>query len=398
MTFLIITLALIFLFIIWFRIDFLLGKSKQKRLVKKIVLQPRMSNVSLFSNGKDFFDQLFVDIKEAEHHIHLLWYIYNEDSISEQLTNLLVKKAQEGVEIRLLVDWFGAKISKKSISKLRDAGVSFSYSNVPHFPFLFFTLNNRNHRKITIIDGNIGYIGGFNIGDEYLGRDKNLGFWRDFHLRINGDGVQDLQTQFIYDWQLATNTQIHKKRYFPPLKEGNILLKFSPNNGAFLEEMFIQLIEMAKKSIMIGTPYYIPGKKIQNALIQASKRGIKVKLIVPKKSDYILIKEAAYPYFKDLLHVGIEIFEYTNGFYHAKAIVIDEFVCDIGTANFDMRSFHLNNEMNCLIYDHSFILHVIREMQYDIMHSEQLTIEQYERRPFMHKAKEQFAKLFSELL
>lgn len=398
MTFILIVLASIFFIIILLRIDFLLGMKKQKQAAKKIILQPRLGNVTLLSNGKDLFDELFADIDGAEDHIHMLWYIYNEDSISKQLTQLLVKKALAGVEVRLLVDWFGGKISKQSISALRDAGVSFSYSNTPRFPFIFFTLNNRNHRKITIIDGEIGYVGGFNIGDEYLGRNPKFGFWRDFHLKLLGDGVQDLQTQFICDWQLATNSKIHGKRYFPPLNEGQVLLRFSPSNGAFLEEMFIEMINSAKRSIFIGTPYYVPGENIQQVLIEASKRGVQVKLLVPKKSDYLLIREASYPYFPDLLASGVEIFEYTEGFFHAKAMVIDDCLCDIGTANFDMRSFHLNNEINCLIFDRPFIKHVLEELEKDLLNSEKLTMEKFAGRSLMHRGKEKLATLISGLL
>ena len=398
MKFFLMILALIFISIVFLRIDFLLGLRKLTLQNKKTPPKPRMGNVTLLSNGKDFFDYLFADIERAEHHIHLQTYIYQEDDISNQLTNLLIKKAKEGVEVRLLIDWFGSNISKKSIAKLRDAGVEFFYSEKPHLPFLFFSINHRNHRKITVIDGEIGYIGGFNIGDEYLGRNKEMGFWRDFHLHLKGDGVQDLQRQFIYDWQDAAKKILRGNRYYPILKEGQTLLKFLPTNGTFFEETLIEKIDMAKRTILIGTPYYIPGRKLQDSLIHASRRGVKVTLFVPKKSDYPLIKEASFPYFKHLLLSGVNIYEYKDGFYHAKALVIDQFVCKVGTANLDKRSFYLNKEMSCFIYDKQFHEQVTTEMLQDIKHAKQLTLTDYEQRPLWQKTKEKIAILFDGLL
>lgn len=263
---------------------------------------------------------------------------------------------------------------------------------------MFFTLNRRNHRKLVIIDGAIGYVGGYNIGDEYLGRDPKFGLWRDFHLRLKGDGVQELQRQFLEDWQVAKQTYIKKESLYPPLQKGEHSIRILPTDGVYLEDTFIDLIRQAQSTILIGTPYYIPGEVLQQELIQAANRGVHVKLIVPKKADHPLVKEAAFPYFYDLLENGIDIYQFYRGFYHVKALVIDSQVCDIGTANFDKRSFHVNHEINCLIYDPNFIQLVIKEMEHDLSTSERLTLDALSSRSLFQKGKEKIAALVSGLL
>ena len=395
---LLITLAIFILLIVWGTVDFKLGIKQQRREAKRYVQEIRNGQCELITTGHDLFKKLIDDIHNAEHHIHMLFYIFRDDHIGTQVLKALQEKAEEGVPVRLLVDRLGCHLSKKSIKKLRKAGVHFSHSHPPKFPYWFFTLNRRNHRKITVIDGHIGYIGGYNVGDEYLGRDPKFGDWRDIHLRIKGDGVQDLQGQFLQDWSVATKEKISEKKYYPPLAKGLHQLKIVPSDGAFLEEAFLKLIKEAKTSIYIGTPYFIPGNEIKTQLIEAAKRGVDVKLIVPKQGDHPLVKEAAFPYFQPLIEAGCEIYRYYQGFYHAKTIVIDKEVCDIGTANVDRRSFHINHEINCLIFNREFIKEVIAIMEYDIVNSELLTIEQLQNRSLFHKSKERLATTFGPLL
>lgn len=391
-------IALIALFIVWLRIDFVLGMRVQRKDAKKFKQETRYGDVHLLGNGKDFFESLFHDIQQATDHIHILFYIVKDDNIGSRLLEILEDKAKEGVQVRLLVDRIGSSLKKKSIEDLKKVGISFAYSHPPKLPYLFFTLNRRNHRKVTVIDGKIGYVGGYNIGDEYLGRDPKFGFWRDFHLRIAGDGAQDLQEQFLQDWMVATKEQLKEERYYPHLPKGKIALRILPTDGVFLEDTFLDLIRQAKHTITIGSPYFIPGKAIQGELMAASKRGVDVRLIVPKKGDHPLVKEAAFPYFKELLESGVDIYRFYRGFYHTKTIVIDDQVCDIGTANFDKRSFHINHEINCLIYDSEFIRGVVNEMDYDISISDRLTLKEWEKRSYLQRGKEKVATLLSGLL
>lgn len=391
-------IALIILIIVWATIDFKLGIKKQRSEAKRYIQEVRDGQCELLTTGHALFKKLIDDIHNAENHIHMLFYIFRDDHIGTQVLKALQEKAKEGITVKLLVDRFGCHLSKKTIKQLRKAGVHFAISHPPKLPYLFFTINRRNHRKITVIDGHIGYIGGYNVGDEYLGRDPKFGDWRDIHLRLLGDGVQDLQGQFIQDWQVATNEKISKDKYYPVLEKGEHKIKIIPSDGAFLEEAFIKFIKEAKETIYIGTPYFIPGKEIKVELIAAAKRGVDVKLIVPKQGDHPLVKEAAFPYFQPLIEAGCEVYRYYQGFYHAKTIVIDKKVCDIGTANVDRRSFHINHEINCLIFNRDFIKEVSAVMEHDISLSERLTIEQLENRSIFHKGKERLATALGPLL
>ncbi|QOY37273.1 cardiolipin synthase [Anaerobacillus isosaccharinicus] len=390
--------AIILLLIIWMWIDFKLGIKKQRSEANRFVQEIRNGQCEMLTTGHDLFKKLITDINNAEKNIHVLFYIFRDDHIGTQVLKALKEKAIEGVEVRLLVDRVGCHISKKMRNELKKVGVRFAHSHPPKFPYLFFTLNRRNHRKITVIDGHIGYIGGYNVGDEYLGRDPKFGDWRDIHLRIVGDGCQDLQEQFLQDWVVATREKIDANNYYPPLAKGLHQLKIVPSDGTFLEEAFINFIKEAKDSIYIGTPYFIPGNAIKEELIAAAKRGVDVKLIVPKQGDHPFVREAAFPYFQPLLEAGCTIHRYYRGFYHAKTIVIDKEICDIGTANVDRRSFHINHEINCLIFNKEFIKDVIAVMDHDISISEQLTMVQLKKRSFFHKSKEKIATVFAPLL
>ncbi len=390
--------AIILLLVIWVTVDFRLGMKEQQRVAKRSIQEIRKGQCEILTTGHDLFKKLIDDIHNAEKHVHMLFYIFREDHIGNQVLKALKQKAQEGVEVRLLVDRVGCDITKKKRKELKKAGVKFAHSHPPKFPYIFFSLNRRNHRKITVIDGHLGYIGGYNVGDEYLGRKPKFGDWRDIHLRIQGDGCQDLQRQFLEDWVITTREKLKMEVYFPVLQKGEHELKIVPSDGAFLEESFIEFIQKAEDSIYIGTPYFIPGKEIKKALIDAAKRGVEVKLIVPKQGDHPLVKEAAFPYFQPLLESGCEVYRYYRGFYHAKTIVIDRKICDIGTANVDNRSFHINHEINCLIFDREFIKDVTAVMEHDISISERLTMEQLKNRSFFHKSKEKIASVLSPLL
>ncbi|WP_017725951.1 cardiolipin synthase [Halalkalibacterium ligniniphilum] len=391
-----IILLVIFLWLKW---DYHHGLSQQKAKAKRHIQNVRQGNVRLFVNGEQFFSSLYEDIQKAENHVHLLFYIFREDSLGNKFLHLLEEKSKKGVAVRLLVDRIGSGLSTKSITRLRKAGCQFAHAYLPSFPYFFFSLNRRNHRKISVIDGKIGYIGGYNIGKEYAGRDPKFGFWRDFHLRLVGDGVQDLQEQFIHDWQGATAKDLSSNEsLFPSLQKGPHTLRIIPFNGMFLEETFLQLINQAEKQIMIGTPYYIPGKKLQQALVRAASQGVTVRILVPKKADHLLVKDAAFPYFEELVHQGVEVYFYKQGFFHGKAMVIDEKICHLGTANFDMRSLHINHEINCLMYDKACVDEVLQVLKHDIGISERLTLDDLETRSWFQRGKEQAATLISGLL
>lgn len=380
-------------------LDEWLGRRRKRHAPKK-EYPLRKSDMTLFTNGHHLFADYFLEIQKATHHIHVLFYIVKTDDISQQFFSLLQQKAKEGVEVRLLVDWIGGfRLPRKTIRSLKKSGVRFAFSQKPSFPYFFYQLNRRNHRKITVIDGNIGYIGGFNIGKEYVGQDVNFGDWRDYHLKICGEGVIDLQAQFFDDWKMATKERgPTKKQYFPPLPSGTVVHRFIATNGDGLEEDFARLIRQAKREIIIGSPYFIPGKKVMEALIDARKRGVAVTIVVPLKADHLFVKEAAFPYFYRLLKKGAHIYRFYQGFYHAKTIIVDDDICDIGTANFDKRSFFLNGEMNCFIYDKEFTEQMKRVIRHELSRSEPLTLDWWKKRSIWERGKESISTLLSQWL
>ncbi|MES5929601.1 cardiolipin synthase [Bacillus mycoides] len=362
---------------LWITIDLSYGRIVHLKRVRSRSFSLRQSDFRLYTYGNDLYDALFTDIKQAKHHVHVLFFIVKNDDISRTFLKLLIDKAQEGIEVRLLLDRFGSHyLSKEAIYSLQKHGVSFSFCHKVKFPFPFFSANQRNHRKITVIDGKIGYIGGFNIGEEYLGHNQRLGLWRDYHLRLTGEGIQDLQKQFLHDWLDDTDQNLlDSSLYFPMQQPGTILHRFIPTDGAYLQNTFLHLIESAKKELFIGTPYFIPGKKIMNALLKARKRGVQITILVPQKADHALVREAKFPYCRKLIQAGCNIYAFQQGFFHAKIIIVDDHTCDIGTANFDMRSIYINHEINCLLYDKHFIQEVKRKFEEDLERSLLLSFE-----------------------
>ncbi|MDX8363657.1 cardiolipin synthase [Cytobacillus sp. IB215665] len=400
MKFVLFLAILLLLLIMWVRLDLKLGRHKYMRKVTDKTYPLHQGELSLFTNGHEFFNDYFQYIRNAETQIHVLFFIIKNDEISSEFFSLLKQKAREGVEVRLQVDWLGGfKVSKQIVRSLRENGISFSYSNTPKFPFFFYTLNRRNHRKITIIDGKVGYLGGFNVGREYLGRDPKMGFWRDYHLKIIGEGVADLQKQFNKDWYSATKEKLKDEPRKVKLNNDSIVLhRIVPSDGAFLKESFITMIKQAKREIYIGTPYFIPGKEIVNELLAAAERGVNINILVPMKADHPFVKEAAYPFFKPLLVAGCHIYRFYNGFYHAKVVAIDDDICDIGTANFDKRSFFINHEINCFIYDQKFNEQVKTTIKEDIQLAEPLTIDYFTKRSLLDQGKESFSTLINGFL
>jgi len=386
--------------ICWWTIDYHLGRRNHLATSKYTQFPQRKSDITLITDGDTLYKDLFESIKNSTKSIHVLFFIVKNDEISHEFLTILGEKANQGVEVRLLLDYVGSsKLTKKRIQHLKDNGVRFAFTHKPKFPYLFYTTQARNHRKITVLDGKISYLGGFNIGKEYLGNDPKLGYWRDFHLKITGEGTADLQEQFLKDWYDSTGeNDVDNPQYYPNQPLGKSEHMFISTYGENLEKHFISFIRDAKQDILICSPYFIPGKVILDELLAALSRGVRVRIMVPMRKDHPLVKEASFPYFGPLLLAGCEIHQYYHGFFHAKMIMIDDHLCDIGTANFDKRSFYLNDEMNCLIYDREFIQEVKKFVQGDLDRSELLTYQAYQKRSLFEKGKERFATLVSHFL
>ncbi len=390
----------ILLIIIWLVLDFWLGRKKHLALARKTETGMLHGDFQIFTHGPKLFPDYFSEIRSAKKHIHIVFYIVKEDAFSRDFFTLLKEKAAAGVEVRLLLDRLGSlKVKKKTIMSLKEAGVEFAFSNRIRLPFLFYSTQVRNHRKITIIDGRIGYLGGFNIGKEYIDGDPDLSPWRDYHVKITAESVNFLQSEFFLDWReyAGVDLQSHPD-YFPQLAAGAVRHRFMPTEAGQLEELFISLVKKAEHSLMIGTPYFIPSHRLFHELINAIARGVRITVIVPYKSDHILVQEASYRYLRRLLREGAVVYQYKKGFYHAKTIVVDGKVCDIGTANFDKRSLFLNKEINCLIYDPAFISLVKEILQKDISDSKTLTLAEFMNPNLFRSAKEVLAGALSYFL
>lgn len=380
-------------------LDFSIGRKRHLTQINKQKFPIRKSQLSIFTNGPDLFEDYFKQLKQAKKHIHVLFYIVKDDSFSQEFLDILIKKAQAGVEVRLLVDWVGGTISRKYKKKLKEAGVALVHSQTPKLPFLFYTSQVRNHRKISVIDGKIGYTGGYNIGKEYNNQDKKLCPWRDYHLKISGEGVQDLQREFLLDWKKAAKIDLLQNQiYFPPLPKGEIRHQFIPSEGNLLEETLFDLITKSEKSIFIGTPYFIPSERIFKQLLIAIDRGVSITLLVPFTADHALVKEASFTYLRQLLKKGAEVHQYKKGFYHAKVLLIDDKLCDLGTANFDKRSMFLNFELNCLIYNQDVIRQVKTILSQDLLDSEQVSLSDLNRFDPFRSLKERAAQTVSYFL
>ncbi|XID90717.1 cardiolipin synthase [Paenibacillaceae bacterium WGS1546] len=363
------------------------------------------NEVELLMDGERKFARLLADIEQARDHIHIQYYIVRSDALGKRLVRALAKKAREGVGVRLLYDELGSRLlNKRFFKELRDAGGIAEAFFPSKFRWINFRLNYRNHRKLAIIDGAIGYVGGFNVGDEYLGRDPKFGYWRDTHLRVEGGAVKAMQVRFILDWNQASRRDI---RYRPGLfpassakgSTGVQIVASGPDSRLeHIKNGYVKMIASAKKSIFIQTPYFVPDAGFLDALRIAAVSGVQVNVMIPDKPDHPFIYWATLSYIGEMLEAGVSVYIYRNGFMHAKTIVVDEEIASVGTANMDVRSFKLNFEVNAFLYDSDIAKKLADAFKEDIRVSEELTLEKYGQRSRLIRIKESVSRLLSPIL
>ncbi|MDD3622725.1 MAG: cardiolipin synthase [Methanofollis sp.] len=358
------------------------------------------NEVEVYTDGKKKFDALFEAIKGARHHVHLEYFIVNNDDLGQAVIHALAEKAKEGVEVRLLFDAIGTRAgggSKEVFHELTDAGGEIGV----FFPSLY-RVNYRNHRKIAVIDGAVGFIGGFNIGDEYLGTGP-LGYWRDTAVRIHGQAVNLLQLRFFLDWNHATGEyRGDDPIYFPdPDVAGTVpvqIVSGGPDTRwSPIKEGYIKLINSARESVYIQTPYFIPDESVTDALRLAALSGVDVRVMIPCKPDHPFVYWATLSFVGDLLDAGVRAYTYDHGFLHAKTIVVDGMAGSVGSANWDVRSFRLNFEANAFIYDAEVGGEMKRRFVHDLEVCTEITPERYADRPWWVRMKESISRLFSPL-
>jgi cardiolipin synthase A/B len=372
------------------------------------------NEIEIFNNGCDKFAALKEELLKAEHHIHLEYFIVKDDQIGNEIKEILIKKSLAGVRVIFIIDKVGSiKLKPPYIKQLKDAGVEVVYYSYFLAPLLWKVntqLNYRNHRKIVVIDGKVGFLGGMNIGDEYLGKGK-LGHWRDTHIMVKGDFVFGLQAVFLNDYMYIKRTNGSNNiflgeadKYCPPMLDKGDKIMQLVQSGPDSEypsimQCALKMISMAQKSILITTPYFIPSESLLDALKVAALGGVEIKILFPGRFDHYIVYQASQTYLRELIKYGAKIYFYDKkAFVHSKVITIDGEISSVGTANMDIRSYMLNYEVNTVIYDAEITAQLERDFETDIQNSIQITEEYFDKMPIYQKFIQSIARVLSYLL
>lgn len=355
-------------------------------------------------NGDRIFPAMLEGIRSARKTITFETFIYWSGEIGEQIAQALADKAREGVAVHVLLDWVGSsKMDKRYLNLLRDAGAEVIQYHKPHWTGLG-RMNDRTHRKLLVIDGLVGFTGGVGIAPEWTGHAQDEKHWRDTHFRVAGPAVGHMQAVFMDNWVKASGNVLHGPEYFPdvePVGDGLAhMFSSSPSGGSDdMQLMYLMAITAATHSIHLASAYFVPDKLTINAIVEAAKRGVKVRIITPgKRIDTHTVREASRACWGDLLKAGVQMFEYQPTMFHCKLLVVDEYLVSVGSTNFDSRSFKLNDEANLNIYDRDFAKQQTTVFAEDITNSKQITLEKWMDRPFKEKLIEKFVPLLDTQL
>ncbi len=360
------------------------------------------NDVDVYTNGADKFTQLKTDLSSAKRFINLQYYIFEDDNIGNEIANILIERAHAGVRIRIIYDHVGSfQVGNKFFKRMADAAIEVYPFLKVTFPQLGSRINWRNHRKLCIIDGEIGYIGGMNIADRYI-NGGNFSSWRDTHLRIKGSAIAALQHSFTVDWHfmgLPLPTDYVKPTYDSKSNIAIQLLTSGPasqwSNIAF---MFHKAIANAKRRIYIQTPYFLPTDALLKDLITASLADVDVRIIIPFRSDSYILDFATASYITECIQAGVKFYFYKAGMLHSKVVIIDDEFVTVGSTNFDFRSFEHNFEANIFLYSHEFAKKMADIFHNDMDKSERVIRANWRKRPKWHRAAESIARLFAPIL
>jgi hypothetical protein BACCOPRO_02468 len=361
------------------------------------------NDVEIFDNGTDKFNALLSDIASARRYINLQYYIIEDDTIGNRVIDALVERAQAGVKVRLIYDHVGSfKLSKQARKRMSRAGIDAHPFFKVAFPPFGTRINWRNHRKLAVIDGEIGYIGGMNIADRYITGGKLFPMWRDLHLRLRGPAVGALQQSFAVDWTFMGEPILTEEAGMSVETDrpaGMQLVTGGPTSQWMnMTLIFQQAITAASKCIYIFTPYFIPSEGLLHALQVAALGKIDVRIMLPRRSDSDMLRWASFSFIQECLSSGIKVYLYNKGMLHSKAIIIDDDFATVGSTNFDFRSFEHNFEANMLIYSREFNARMKTIFFRDMRECTRLTTATWRRRPVTEKALESFFRLFSPIL
>lgn len=361
------------------------------------------NKVTFYSDGKSKFDVLIEELRKARHYIHIQYYIYMDDNIGRQIRDVLVEKVKQGVTVRFIYDDVGSwKSKRKFFDDMREKGIETQAFLKVAFRYLAGRVNYRNHRKIVVIDGQVGFMGGMNVADRYIDGLK-FGVWRDSHIKIEGKAVAGLQASFIIDWYYSRKEFLSSDLYFPEVEDqGDNLMQFITGGpiGRFkgLHLGVLQAIFEAKKLIYIQTPYFVPTEALLLAIQTASMRGVEVRLMVPRHSDTTFVHIATKSFLKEVLDAEVKVYFFEAGFLHSKMMIIDDNMIVTGSANMDVRSFEHNFEINAYIYNEKSCAEAKQIFYNDMKQSTLLSPEVWEERSRIDKITESVVRLFSPLL
>jgi len=363
------------------------------------------NRVVILNNGEEKFPKLMEKIQEARHHIHLEYYILEDDEIGNKVMDLLCEKAKSGIEVRMIVDDLGSNhLRTKTIRKLRKSGIQFNVYNPVIFSRLANRVNYRDHRKIVVIDGEIGFIGGINIADRYINGPDSSHYWRDTHCMIEGEATYSLQILFLLNWYFVSKELIHPaKAYFPSIAHhgdvvSSIISSDPDSDFPNLMESYFSMITSAREEILISTPYFIPNESVLTALKTSAKGGVKIVLMLPEVSDSVFVHSASLTYMGELLKNDIQVYFYKKGMIHSKVMIIDEELATIGTANMDYRSFDNNAEVNAVFFDSELAAGLKAHFKTDLRNAEKLDYLSWKKRPYKLKLLGSLGRLIAPLL
>ncbi len=362
--------------------------------------------VDIYTNGYEFFFSLLQAIGKAKDHIHLDTYIIEDDPLGNLVADALIDKALQGVEVRLIYDDVGCwKVKKSFFERMRNAGVDVHAFMPVRFPAFTSKVNYRNHRKLCVIDGKIGFIGGMNIALRYVKGTKNKE-WRDTHLCIEGGGVYAIQRAFLVDWYFVDRTLITDRKYYPPVEKGicndclvQVVTSSPINLWPDIMQGYVRILLQAQRYVYMETPYFLPTEPVLFAMRTAALAGVDVRLLVPKHTDAKLVEWASRSYMMEVLEAGVKVYLFSKGFNHSKLLVCDDNICSCGSTNIDFRSFENNFEANAFFYDEVMALRFKEIFQKD--QAQSVLVEDvafFIKRPFLQRLFESVVRLLSPLL
>jgi len=387
----IIAVYFIFFSYTFFRIYHNVKKIENIGAPSKITLK---NEASFIYEDTTMFDEIIEAVSGAKNHIHIEFFIYRDDHIGKKIKDLLIQKTKEGIHVRLIYDGIGSiGLDKNYIKELKENGVEIRPYNNIIGSIIKGKLNNRNHRKIVIVDGKIGFMGGINIGDEYLGRDKKVGNWKDSLVKIKGEAVHEMQKVFLQDWHSISGEAIREDAsYFPKVEVENTLPIKIIQSGydAYLigiKKEYYELLSGAKKRIYIVTPYLFLDENMLEAIQHIANKGGDVRIILPKNTDHPFVGWVNNSFFRELLQNNVKIYQYSDGFLHSKIILVDEEIVSVGSANFNVRSQYLDYEMNAMIFSKEELRSMLKELNRNMKNSEEMTLQEYENSTIWQKLK-----------